>query len=141
MSTCILNINVVCYAAQATPAGQFFALGKSGPAERPDIKRPSSPQPGVRKLIGVGAKRDVSVLGSSSLVAKKPKVVSQTFTPLGRQVLEAERRGSPAPTFSHAQTQLMAFEESAIDGEIGNSFVLFFISFLLILIQNKNHYM
>lgn len=92
-------------------------MGKSGPTERPDIKRPSSPQPVARKLIGAGAKRDASALGGSSLVAKKPKVVSQTFTPLGRSALDSERRGSPAPSFSHAQAQLMAFEEAAIDGE------------------------
>ncbi|KAK7113352.1 integrator complex subunit 1-like isoform X2 [Littorina saxatilis] len=102
--------------AQAAPPGEFIALGKSAPPERSEIKRPSSPQPVARKLIGAGAKRDASALGASGLVAKKPKV-SQTFTPLGRSAMEPERRGSPGPAFSQAQVQLMAFEEAAIDVE------------------------
>lgn len=53
----------------------------------------------------------------SMLATKKPKPLSQTFAPLGRSGLEPERRGSPAPHYSLAQPQLMAFEEAAIDVE------------------------
>ncbi|KAK7506750.1 hypothetical protein BaRGS_00002225 [Batillaria attramentaria] len=101
---------------QAPPPGDFIALGKSNPPERSDPKRPASPQPvGGRKLSvsGAGVKRDAAALplGGSGLAAKKPKVSSQTFTPLGRPLQEAERKGSPAPS------ALLPFEEAAIEVE------------------------
>ncbi|XP_076458972.1 integrator complex subunit 1-like isoform X2 [Babylonia areolata] len=94
--------------AQAAPPGELIALGKSATQDKPDLKRSSSPQPIGRKLMAPGSKREAPSLGgAASLLAKKPKVGSHTFTPLGRS--------SPAPSFSHSQPQLMAFEEAAID--------------------------
>ncbi|XP_025095936.1 integrator complex subunit 1-like isoform X2 [Pomacea canaliculata] len=96
---------------QAPPPGDFIALGKTAPTERPEIKRPASPQTVVRKP--VPAKRDSSSvpLGGSGLAAKKPKVVSQTFTPLGRPLGDVEKKSSPAPSLP------LPYEEVAIDVE------------------------
>ena len=53
-------------------------------------------------------KRDSSSLPGSSLLTKKPKLIT-TFTPLGRPS-EADKRGSPT-------TQVYLYEELAAEGE------------------------
>jgi len=66
----------------------------------------------LRKLpsaAGSSVKREASSASSGiSLVLKKPRLASQTFTPLGR-VVEADRRASPT-------TQVYLYEEIAAEG-------------------------
>ena len=91
---------------------------KSGrPGGDTDAKPSSSSQSrDVRKVLGpsgssgtsLSVKRDSpSVVGGSLL--KKPKLLPQTFTPLGRP--DVERRGSPT-------TQIYIYEEIARDGNV-----------------------
>jgi len=77
-----------------------------------DVKQSSS-MTQLRKLPtaagGSSLKREGSSAPSGiSLVLKKPRLASQTFTPLGRAV-EAERRASPT-------TQVYLYEEIAAEG-------------------------
>ena len=66
----------------------------------------------LRKLpsaAGSSLKREAASAPSGiGLVIKKPRLASQTFTPLGR-VVEAERRASPT-------TQVYLYEEIAAEG-------------------------
>jgi len=66
----------------------------------------------LRKLpsaAGSSMKREgASAPSGISLVLKKPRLASQTFTPLGRAV-EADRRASPT-------TQVYLYEEIAAEG-------------------------
>ena len=70
------------------------------------------PSTSVRKLpsaAGVSLKREAaSVPSGLGLVLKKPRIASQTFTPLGRAI-EADRRASPT-------TQVYLYEEIAAEG-------------------------
>jgi len=74
----------------------------------------SSSMTQLRKLPlsgGSSMKREgASAPSGISLVLKKPRLASQTFTPLGRAV-EADRRASPT-------TQVYLYEEIAAEGLI-----------------------
>ena len=97
------------------PTGDFIALGK-GKSSESDIgvaRRPSSPQPVSRKLAaGNERKREAAATTGSTLLTKKPKLMSQTFTPLGRHASEPEKKSSPSTVTP------LAFEESAIEGVV-----------------------
>jgi len=74
--------------------------------------KPSSSMSHLRKLpltTGSSLKREASSAPSGiGLALKKPRVASQTFTPLGRAT-EADRRASPT-------TQVYLYEEIAAEG-------------------------
>ncbi|XP_022317209.2 integrator complex subunit 1-like [Crassostrea virginica] len=90
--------------AHIAPPGDFIALGKHSKPGSSDGDSTKVPTP---KKLGVpSGKREAS--GASGL-AKKPKLMGQTFTPLGRS--DVERRSSPAPT----PASLSQYEELAID--------------------------
>lgn len=92
--------------AHIAPPGDFIALGKHNKPGSSDADSAKVPTP---KKLGVpSGKRDASGLGGSGLV-KKPKLIGQTFTPLGRS--DVERRSSPAPS----QASMSQYEELAID--------------------------
>ena len=94
-----------CFTAHIAPPGDFIALGKHSKPGSSDGDSTKVPTP---KKLGVpSGKREAS--GASGL-AKKPKLMGQTFTPLGRS--DVERRSSPAPT----PASLSQYEELAIDG-------------------------
>ena len=83
---------------------------KSKSGSDSDVK----PSTSVRKLpsaAGVSLKREAaSVPSGLGLVLKKPRIASQTFTPLGRAI-EADRRASPT-------TQVYLYEEIAAEGSM-----------------------
>lgn len=98
---------IFCFIAHIAPPGDFIALGKHNKPGSSDADSAKVPTP---KKLGVpSGKRDASGLGGSGLV-KKPKLIGQTFTPLGRS--DVERRSSPAPS----QASISQYEELAIDG-------------------------
>jgi len=81
---------------------------KSKSGSDSDVKQSSS----GRKLpsaAGISLKREAaSVPSGIGLVLKKPRLASQTFTPLGRAI-ESDRRASPT-------TQVYLYEEIAAEG-------------------------
>ncbi|XP_060583813.1 integrator complex subunit 1-like [Ruditapes philippinarum] len=98
----------------ALPPGDLFALGSkpTKPSESSFQKSSSSGNlVAEKKLSGLGdRKRESASLLAPVGVAKKPKILGQTFTPLGRPAeRETEKRLSPVPPLS------LAFEESAIE--------------------------
>jgi len=88
-----------------------FLGSKSKSGSDSDVK-PSSSASQLRKLplaAGSSMKREAASAPSGiSLVLKKPRLASQTFTPLGRAI-EADRRASPT-------TQVYLYEEIAAEG-------------------------
>ncbi|XP_056018068.1 integrator complex subunit 1-like isoform X2 [Ostrea edulis] len=92
--------------AHIAPPGDFIALGKHSKSSSSDVDLGKALTP---KKLGVPpGKREASGMGGSSLV-KKPKLIGQTFTPLGRS--DVERKSSPAPT----PAPTSQYEELAID--------------------------
>ncbi|XP_061168184.1 integrator complex subunit 1-like [Saccostrea echinata] len=92
--------------AHIAPPGDFIALGKHNKSGSTDGDSAKGSTP---KKLGVpSGKREASSIGSSGIV-KKPKLIGQTFTPLGRS--DVERKSSPAPT----PPSISQYEELAID--------------------------
>jgi hypothetical protein len=100
-----VNFNVII--AHIAPPGDFIALGKHSKSSSSDADLGKTHPP---KKLGVPpGKREAPSIGGSSLV-KKPKLIGQTFTPLGRS--DVERKSSPAPT----PVPTSQYEELAIEG-------------------------
>jgi len=71
--------------------------------------RKVAPTHGVAPVLPAVKREASSAPAAATLVAKKPRLASQTFTPLGRSS-EVERRGSPT-------TQVYLYEEIATEGK------------------------
>ncbi len=84
----------------------FFSGAKDSKSSSGQLKRPAS----ASNLLTMGAKREASGPGgtASTLMAKKPKLAGQTFTPLGRPV---DDRGRASPS-----TQIHHYDEIAKEG-------------------------